>query len=209
MGTPSSSTMQAVVGSSARARGPYFARTASRSGAGSSGSHHSRTCGCARQPTIRRWSSSSSRIVRTVRSRSVATTAIATACQTWCLRWRYGSRDSSPDRTSPMSADVWIAVALAALCGAVAGAASSSRRRGASGDDVRTALDVQAAELRRLADTAAQRELTAERLRQGLDGARRALEELRIRDQERRATDGEQREVVRRLATVLAGGASK
>ncbi|MFL5791889.1 MAG: DNA recombination protein RmuC [Actinomycetota bacterium] len=108
-----------------------------------------------------------------------------------------------------MSADVWIAVALAALCGAVAGAASSSRRRGASGDDVRTALDVQAAELRRLADTAAQRELTAERLRQGLDGARRALEELRIRDQERRATDGEHREVVRRLATVLAGGASK
>ena len=42
-----------------------------------------------------------------------------------------------------------------------------------------------------------------------MDGARRALEELRTRDQERRATDTEQREVVRRLATVLAGGASK
>jgi DNA recombination protein RmuC len=42
-----------------------------------------------------------------------------------------------------------------------------------------------------------------------MDGARRALDELRTRDQERRATDGEQREVIRRLATVLAGGASK
>ena len=108
-----------------------------------------------------------------------------------------------------MSADVWIAVSIAGLGGAVAGAAFAARRRGEPGHDVRAALDVQAAELRRLADAAAQRELTAEQLRQGLDGARRALEELRIRDQERRATDAEQREVVRRLATVLAGGASK
>jgi len=108
-----------------------------------------------------------------------------------------------------MSADVWIAVMIAALGGALAGAALAARRRGAPPNDVRAALDVQAAELRRLADTAAQRELTAEQLRQGLDGARRALEELRVRDQERRATDAEQREVVRRLATVLAGGASK
>ena len=75
--------------------------------------------------------------------------------------------------------------------------------------DLRAQLALQSAELRRLADAAAQRELTAEQLRQGLDGARRSLQELHVRDQERRATDGEQREVVRRLATVLAGGASK
>src|SRR5207253_11376829 len=37
----------------------------------------------------------------------------------------------------------------------------------------------------------------------------RALEELRTHEQDRRAADGEQREVDRRLATVLAGGASK
>jgi hypothetical protein len=108
-----------------------------------------------------------------------------------------------------MNADVWIAVLAAAVCGAIGGAALALRRRGAGEQHVRAALDVQAAELRRLADAAAQRELSGEQLRQGLDGARRALEELRIRDQERRATDAEQREVVRRLATVLAGGASK
>src|SRR3954468_6202442 len=108
-----------------------------------------------------------------------------------------------------MSGDVWIAIIVAGLAGAVAGAALSMRRRRVDQPDVRAALDVQAAELRRLADAAAQRELTAEQLRQGLDGARRALDELRVRDQERRATDAEQRDVVRRLATVLAGGASK
>jgi len=108
-----------------------------------------------------------------------------------------------------MTADVWIVVLAAAVCGAISGAAVAVRRRDVGEHDVRGALDVQAAELRRLADAAAQRELTGEQLRQGLDGARRALEELRIRDQERRATDAEQREVVRRLATVLAGGASK
>src|SRR5262245_49271344 len=108
-----------------------------------------------------------------------------------------------------MSAEVWVAVTVAGLGGAVAGAGLVIRRRGPGDGGVRIALDVQAAELRRLADAAAQRELAAEQLRQGLDGARRALEELRIRDQERRSTDAEQREVVRRLATVLAGGASK
>jgi hypothetical protein len=68
---------------------------------------------------------------------------------------------------------------------------------------------VQSAELRRLADQASQRDLSAEQLRAGLESARRALDELRVREQERRTTDAEQREVIRRLATVLAGGASK
>lgn len=108
-----------------------------------------------------------------------------------------------------MSADMWMGVLAAGLVGAVVGGAVARRRRAPGGVDVQAALAVQAAELRRLADAAAQRELTAEQLRQGLDGARRSLEELRVRDQERRATEAAQREVVRRLATVLAGGSSK
>jgi len=70
-------------------------------------------------------------------------------------------------------------------------------------------LQVQAGELRRIADQAVRRDLATEQLRDGLDGARRALDELRTRDQERRLQDADQREVVKRLATVLAGGSSK
>ena len=70
-------------------------------------------------------------------------------------------------------------------------------------------LEAQAAELRRMADAASGRDLAAEQLRTGLDGARRALEELQVRAQERERTDAEHREVVRRLSTVLAGGAAK
>ena len=99
------------------------------------------------------------------------------------------------------------------VLGAVGGAALARRRRGAGAAATTARLEhqvqVQAAELRRIADQGAQRELSSEQLRQGLDGARRALEELRTRDQERRMTDQEQRDVVRRLATVLAGGAAK
>jgi hypothetical protein len=76
-------------------------------------------------------------------------------------------------------------------------------------DRIEQRLMLQEAELRRLADAAASRDLMAEQLRTGLEGARRALEEVRIRDEERRAADADQREVVKRLATVLAGGASK
>jgi DNA recombination protein RmuC len=71
---------------------------------------------------------------------------------------------------------------------------------------VQARLDAQSSELRRLADAAAGRDLTGEQLRTGLESARRALEELTARDQERRGTDAEHREVVRRLATVMAGG---
>ena len=74
---------------------------------------------------------------------------------------------------------------------------------------VEARLEAQSAELRRLADAAVNRDLTAEQLRSGLEGARRALEEMQVRDQERRGADAEHREVVRRLATVLAGGAGK
>lgn len=70
-------------------------------------------------------------------------------------------------------------------------------------------LEAQAAELRRMADATSGRDLAAEQLRTGLDGARRALEELQVRAQERERIDADHREVVRRLSTVLAGGAAK
>ena len=110
-----------------------------------------------------------------------------------------------------MSTEAWAVSLGAAMIGLLGGMAIALWKRPVAGEDgeLRGQLALQSAELRRLADAAAQRELSAEQLRQGLDGARRSLEELRVRDQERRATDGEQREVVRRLATVLAGGASK
>jgi hypothetical protein len=108
---------------------------------------------------------------------------------------------------------------LAAAFGLVIGVAVSARRRSwgdlaahadpAADARIESRLDVQAAELRRLADTTATRDLAGEQLRSGLDGARRALEELSVREQERRSTDAEHREVIRRLSTVLAGGASK
>lgn len=70
-------------------------------------------------------------------------------------------------------------------------------------------LQAHGAELRRIADAAAGRDLAGEQLRSGLEGARRALEELSLRERERREADAEHRQVVRRLATVLAGGAAK
>jgi hypothetical protein len=105
----------------------------------------------------------------------------------------------------------WAVALVALVIGAGVGVAIASRRASA-GDasaDLRRHLEIQSAELRRLGDAAAQRELGSEQIRQGLDGARRALDELRTREQERRSVDAEQREVVRRLATVLAGGAAK
>ena len=110
-----------------------------------------------------------------------------------------------------MSVDAWLvlAAAILGLLGGIALARGRSAERGRGDGDLRAQLAVQAAELRRLADQGSQRDLSAEQLRQGMEGARRALDELRVREQERRTVDDEQREVVRRLATVLAGGASK
>ena len=110
-----------------------------------------------------------------------------------------------------MTAEVWAATLAAMIVGIVTGLAIALWRRPAGGPpgEMGRQLETQAAELRRIADAAAQRELASEQLRDGLDGARRALEELRTRDQERRATDLEQREVIRRLATVVGGGGKK
>ena len=116
-----------------------------------------------------------------------------------------------------MSDLIWIglaALAVGVLVGAVL-VAAQRRPPGRSNDDTEASarlesrLELQAAEMRRLADATAQRDLAGEQLREGLEGARRALDELRTREQERRVVDDEHREVVRRLATVLAGGTSK
>jgi DNA recombination protein RmuC len=101
-------------------------------------------------------------------------------------------------------------VALAAGLGAGVVIAALRRPATATGSErVEARLEVQAAELRRLADAAAVRDGAAESVRAELAGARRALESLHLREEERRTADGESREVVKRLATVLAGGAGK
>ncbi|MDH4111688.1 MAG: DNA recombination protein RmuC [Actinomycetota bacterium] len=122
-----------------------------------------------------------------------------------------------------MSEQIGIAL-LAVVLGLVVGSLVASARRvadrrsadatgelapGGAASRVEARLEVQAAELRRLADAASVRDLAGEQLREGVEGARRALQELTVRAQERRTAEGEQREVIRRLSTVLAGGASK
>jgi hypothetical protein len=106
-----------------------------------------------------------------------------------------------------------IGIALVALAAGVAvGVAVVTIRRPAGpvgSGRLEARLDLQSAELRRLADAAAARDGGAEQVRGEVAAARRALESLRIREEERRGVDGESREVIRRLATVLAGGAGK
>jgi RmuC family protein len=99
------------------------------------------------------------------------------------------------------------AVIAALVLGVCAGVALA--RRPSSDRTVGEQLVAQTAELRRIADHAAREDLAGEQLRVSLDGARRALDDLRTGEQERRSHDADQREVVKRLATVLAGGASK
>ena len=101
-----------------------------------------------------------------------------------------------------------LGLALGAALGAMAVAA---RRRSAPASPGRleARLEVQAAELRRLADAAASGGGSAEAVRSELAAARVALETLAVREEERREREREHGEVVRRLSTVLAGGASK
>ncbi|HEX6230133.1 MAG TPA: DNA recombination protein RmuC [Actinomycetota bacterium] len=98
-----------------------------------------------------------------------------------------------------------LGLALGALAGAILAWAGGPR-----GDpQVGGRLEVQAAELRRLADAAGARQGADERLRTEVAAARRALEELSLLESERRERDRESWEVVRRLSNVLAGGPSK
>jgi DNA recombination protein RmuC len=108
-----------------------------------------------------------------------------------------------------------IGIALVAMAvGLAAGAAAVALRRpaesaGAGTGRLEARLEVQAAELRRLADAAAVRDGGAEQVRAELAAGRRVLESMQLREEERRVSDGQSREVVKRLATVLAGGAGK
>ncbi|MEO8292956.1 MAG: hypothetical protein ABI635_07420, partial [Actinomycetota bacterium] len=106
-----------------------------------------------------------------------------------------------------------IGIALVAMAvGLGVGVAVAALRRPPGPQDtdrLEARLEVQAAELRRLADAGAVRDGGAEQVRAELAGARRVLESMQVREEERRAADGESREVVKRLATVLAGGAGK
>jgi DNA recombination protein RmuC len=70
-------------------------------------------------------------------------------------------------------------------------------------------FEAHAAELRRLGDANRTRDGADERLRAEVQAARRAVEELRTQARERREQEAQHAEVVRRLAGVLAGGATK
>src|SRR5437763_219050 len=111
------------------------------------------------------------------------------------------------------------AVVVALAVGLCAGVAVALRLRAKAAvrpaTDDRTAeviegrLEAQAAEIRRLADAARAQDASDERLAGEVRAARHVLEAFQIREEERRARDAEYADVVRRLSTVLAGGASK
>ncbi len=109
-------------------------------------------------------------------------------------------------------------VALALAAGAALGAVLARAGRRPGEDDIGGAgtqariearLEVQAAELRRLADGSAARDGGAQEVRRELASARQALERLALSEEDRRERERESWDVVRRLSTVLAGGASK
>jgi hypothetical protein len=105
---------------------------------------------------------------------------------------------------------IWYGAIGVVLGLAVGIAVVGLRRGGAEGTRrLEARLEVQSAELRRLADAGAGRDADAERIRGELAGARQALQHLATREEERRERERESSEVVRRLSTVLAGGASK
>jgi RmuC family len=109
--------------------------------------------------------------------------------------------------------ELGLILAAAALgLGLGAAAVAVAPRRAGSDEAVarlETRLEIQSAEMRRLADSGVGRDAAGEQLRAGIDAARRTLQELAVREQERGAAEVENREVVRRLSSVLAGGASK
>jgi DNA recombination protein RmuC len=111
-----------------------------------------------------------------------------------------------------MATEIGIAL-IALFVGLAVGAAVAARRPPPPGDvanaRVEARLEVQAAELRRIADGAASRDAIGEGLRAQLEAARRALELLEARERDRHQAETEGREVIRRLSTVLAGGPSK
>ncbi|HSD48987.1 MAG TPA: hypothetical protein VLE71_04065, partial [Actinomycetota bacterium] len=106
---------------------------------------------------------------------------------------------------------VLVGLAVGAALGAAAVAMRGRSASGGAGDITRleARLEVQASELRRLADAGSVRDGDQERIRGELAGARTALQELALRETERRERERESWDVVRRLSTVLAGGSAK
>lgn len=102
-----------------------------------------------------------------------------------------------------------IALAVGAAIGAALAVAARRAAPQAGTTRIEARLEVQAAELRRLADGAAAQGGGAEDLRRQVAAARAALDRLADGEASRRERERESWEVVRRLSTVLAGGASK
>jgi hypothetical protein len=105
-----------------------------------------------------------------------------------------------------------LVIAVAALAvGVAVGAAVAARRKAANLPEPRLEgwLEAHAAELRRLADAERARDGAEDRLRADIQATRRTLEALRVREEERRDREGQHAEVIRRLSTVLSGGAGK
>jgi len=105
----------------------------------------------------------------------------------------------------------WAYAVLGLAIGAAVGAIAMSLRRGGGGSTERleARIEVQTAELRRLADGGAAQGSAATQLRDELAGARRVLETLTTREEQRLERDRDNWAVIQRLQTVLAGGASK
>lgn len=102
-----------------------------------------------------------------------------------------------------------VALAVGAAIGAALAVAARRAAPQAGTTRIEARLEVQAAELRRLADGAAAQGGGAEDLRRQVAAARAALDRLADGEASRRERERESWEVVRRLSTVLAGGASK
>jgi hypothetical protein len=115
-----------------------------------------------------------------------------------------------------MDGSVLVVLLLGVAVGAAVGVAVARRHAAGSGEDLsrleaglQARFEAQAAELRRLADAAAARSGEVEALRAQLGEARSALERLATQADERAERERENWQVVQRVATVLAGGASK
>jgi len=79
-------------------------------------------------------------------------------------------------------------------------------RRAGDPRDLARLLEAQSAELRRLSDADARRDLGGERLRDEVASFRETLSTLQVREQERRAREEAGWETLQRVSSVLAGG---
>ena len=110
-------------------------------------------------------------------------------------------------------------IAMVALVGVVAGAAcgyviARSRRPPSSGgampiERLEARLEVQSAEMRRLADAARAGDGASAQLTAQLAAARESLGRLAVGDAQRRSREDETVQMIKRLSTVLGGGQSK